>query len=75
MSSDSHREAIYRREWLLRHEHASSLVFDEKTGVPHQAIYEYPASTIAREETIRAFFAAVQKLRVERGDFDDDEQR
>lgn len=76
MSSDSsHREQIYRSEWLLKHEHASSLVFDEKTGVPHQAIYNYPASTIAWEEENRAFWAAVQKLRIERGDFDDDEQR
>lgn len=61
-------EGELRHAWLKKHQNASLLVCDSETGVPHQAIYEYPASTLAQKEWTREFFAAVREEK-ERQDF------
>lgn len=64
----SNSEHELREAWLLKHQHAASLVFDEKTGVPHQAIYEYPLSTLTQEQDNRAFWETVRRLMREDSD-------
>lgn len=54
------RESAFRSAWLQAHADADSISFDVNTGIPHQAIYNYPPSTIAQEQWLQAFFAAVK---------------
>lgn len=60
------RENVFKLIWLKAHVYADSVSFDTKSGVPHQAIYTYPLSTIAQEEWLQAFFKVV-KEEMERG--------
>lgn len=55
------RENIFKLTWLKTHVDADSISFDIESGVPHQAIYTYPLSTIAQEEWLQSFFETVRE--------------